>query len=87
MLKRQAGVVNQLLKNAGRRGAVTDWITTTEAISLTGYNAEYIRRLVRSKKIAGRKFGTLWQIDQKSLLAYLQNSRQAVDKRRGPKLH
>jgi excisionase family DNA binding protein len=64
---------------------MSDWITTTEAIRLTGYNAEYIRRLVRSKKIEAQKFGTLWQIDRKSLLSYLRTSRRSADKRRGPK--
>jgi excisionase family DNA binding protein len=48
---------------------MADWITTTEAVSLTRYNSEYIRRLVRTKKIAARKFGTIWQINRKSLLA------------------
>jgi excisionase family DNA binding protein len=64
---------------------MSDWITTTEAIRLTGYNAEYIRRLVRSKKIEAQKFGTLWQIDRKSLVSYLRTSRRSADKRRGPK--
>jgi len=64
---------------------MSDWITTTEAIRLTGYNAEYIRRLVRSKKIEAQKFGTLWQIDRKSLFSYLRTSRRSADKRRGPK--
>jgi excisionase family DNA binding protein len=79
-----AGAVDVLSKPVGRR-AMSDWITTTEAIRLTGYNAEYIRRLVRSKKIVARKFGTLWQIDRKSLLSYLKTGRQSEDKRHGPR--
>ena len=56
------------------------WITSTEAVRLTGYNAEYIRRLVRSGKVKVKKFGIVWQIDRDFLLTYMQSS-----KRRGPR--
>ncbi len=64
---------------------MADWITTTEAVSLTRYNPEYLRRLVRAKKIAARKFGTIWQINRKSLLAYVESNTDSADQRRGPK--
>lgn len=62
-----------------------DWITTQEAAKLTGYDREYIRRLVRSNKVEARKFGTIWQVSQKSLTSYLQDSEKSSDGRRGPK--
>jgi excisionase family DNA binding protein len=65
--------------------ADVDWITTAEAAELSGYDREYIRRLVRHKKVQARKFGTIWQIDRDSLLAYLQDSFHSTDERRGPK--
>ena len=50
------------------------WVTTKEAIRITGYNAEYIRRLLRSGKVNGAKWGREWMIDRESLLAYEQGS-------------
>jgi len=46
-----------------------DWIPTAEAMRLTGYNAEYLRRLIRQGKVVARKFGSVWQVDRASLLA------------------
>lgn len=61
------------------------WLTTTEAAELSGYHPERIRELVRDGRINGRKFGIVWQIDRDSLLAFLEESKDSGDKRRGPK--
>jgi excisionase family DNA binding protein len=60
-----------------------DWITTSEAAQHSGYNAEYIRRLMRNGKLVSRKFGTVWQVSRQSLQAYLRtaNQRAKGDKR------
>lgn len=57
-----------------------DWVTTTEAVQLTGYNQEYIRRILRTGKIKGRKWGRDWMIDRDSLIEYMRDG-----KRRGPR--
>lgn len=62
-----------------------EWITTAEATELSGYDREYIRRLMRNKKVNARKFGTIWQINRESLLQYLKDSKSTTDQRRGPK--
>jgi excisionase family DNA binding protein len=64
-----------------------DWITTSEASQLSGYNAEYIRRLMRNGALASRRFGPLWQVSRKSLLAYTRTAakRTGKDKRYGAK--
>jgi len=49
---------------------VTGWLTTLDAARLTGYNLEYVRRLVRTKKITARKWGRDWMISKASLLRY-----------------
>jgi excisionase family DNA binding protein len=49
-----------------------EWITTTEAKSLTGYNAEHIRRLVRAGKVKAKKWGKEWMVEKNSLLAYVE---------------
>ena len=62
-----------------------DWITTTEAAELTGYHPEYLRELIRTGKITGRKFGIVWQVSKQSLLTYLKAAERSNDKRQGPK--
>lgn len=60
------------------------WITTTEAVELTGYSPRHIRRLIKSGKVKGQKFGNTWQVGRVSLLAYVR----VVEKtglKRGPK--
>ncbi len=56
------------------------WLTTEEAAQFTGYNLEYIRRLIRAKKIEAKKWGRDWIIRQSSLGNYLGKGR-----RRGPR--
>ncbi|MCA9925541.1 MAG: helix-turn-helix domain-containing protein [Anaerolineales bacterium] len=63
----------------------SEWITTAEAAEISGYDREYIRRLVRKKKIVSQKFGTIWQINRESFLQYLIDSQSATDQRWGPK--
>jgi hypothetical protein len=62
-----------------------EWISTSKAVEITGYNEEYIRRLVRTRKVRARKFATVWQIDRRSLDQYLKSNRESADRRRGPK--
>lgn len=62
-----------------------EWITTKQAAGITGYHPEYLRELIRNERITAQKFGTVWQIDKKSLEAYLRASAASEDKRRGPK--
>lgn len=61
------------------------WITTAEAVTLSGYHPYYLRELIRTGSIKARKFGPIWQVDQESLLAYIQAARKSPDKRRGAK--
>ena len=62
----------------------SDWITTTEACDISGYHPDHIRELLREGKIGGRKFATIWQVDRKSLLEYMERM-EAKGERRGPK--
>jgi len=43
------------------------WLTTEEAAEILGYHDESIRRLLRSKKLQGRKFGHIWLIEPQSV--------------------
>ncbi len=59
---------------------IKGWLTTEEAGHLTGYNLEYIRRLVRSRKVEAQKWGRDWMVSQTSLTAYMEKA-----ERRGPR--
>lgn len=62
----------------------TDWITTSDAAEISGYHPDHIRRVIRSGMIEAQKFGFVWQVSRKSLLAYLEKMEKRGDKR-GPK--
>ena len=61
-----------------------EWITTAEAVKLSGYHAVYLRELIRIGKIKAQKFGPVWQIDRHSLIAFLKSAEKKGEKR-GPK--
>ena len=62
-----------------------DWITTQEAIELSGYHPIYMRVLLREKKVKGKKFGRTWQVNKRSLLEYIENAQNSTDNRYGAK--
>ena len=63
-----------------------DWLTTYEAVQLSGYELDYIRKLIRAQKITGRKWGQSWQVSRKSLQEFIKNREKQGEKRgRKPK--
>ena len=61
-----------------------EWITVSEASKITGYNEEYITRLIREGKIKAKKFSIVWQVSRSSLLEY-QERTEKLGNKRGPK--
>ncbi len=68
------------------------WMTTEEAARELGYHPNYIRRLLRSGKLEGRKYGRIWllQIDSVDSLHRVLETQAAAgysknDPRRGAK--
>ena len=59
-----------------------DWLTTYEAVQISGYELDYIRKLVRAKKITGRKWGQSWQVSRKSLQEFIKSREQQGDEAR-----
>lgn len=47
------------------------YITILEAVKISGFHPEYIRKLARKGLIRGQKWGTVWAIDRKSLEQYI----------------
>ena len=60
----------------------TEWITTAEAVELTGYRVRYLRQLVNQGRIRAVKRARVIFIDRESLLAYAEEM-----KRLGPAKH
>jgi hypothetical protein len=61
-----------------------DWITTAEAVTLSGYHSVTLRKLLLSGKVKGKKWGREWQVSRASLLAYVRKIEKSGAKR-GPK--
>ena len=64
--------------------AKDDWITTTEAVTLSGYHVNYIRFLIKSGKVKGQKWGQQWQVSRSSLFAHIAKA-EKLGAKRGPK--
>jgi glutamine amidotransferase-like uncharacterized protein len=62
-----------------------DWLSVSEAVKLSGYHPEYIRRLIRNEEIEAKKFSIVWQVKRKSLLDYIESAKEKEDKRFTPK--
>ncbi|MFZ5904468.1 MAG: helix-turn-helix domain-containing protein [Chloroflexota bacterium] len=61
-----------------------EWLTTFEAARVSGYNPDYVRQLIRSQKVQGRKWGLSWQVSRRSLEEYVQKV-EKLGERRGAK--
>jgi hypothetical protein len=55
------------------------------AAKFTGYNIQYLRRMLRSGALVGIKIGQIWLIDMESLLTYLEYVEHTSDRRFGPR--
>jgi excisionase family DNA binding protein len=65
---------------------IFEYVTVQAAAEETGYNVQYLRRLLRAGKLTGIKIGQVWLISLASLTAYIQQAGEAVDRRCGPKV-
>jgi excisionase family DNA binding protein len=60
------------------------WMTTEEAAEYSGYDVEYVRRLVREGKVAAVKKGRSWWVSASSLINYVESMQSREDGRAGP---
>jgi len=56
-----------------------------DATECSGYSQQYMRRLLRSGKLAGLKLGQVWLIQMDSFEACLANAESSKDHRFEPK--
>jgi len=59
-------------------------ISVKAAADFTGYSLQYLRRLLRTGKLAGLKIGQVWLIEAAAFEAYLKKVAEATDHRFGP---
>ncbi len=64
-----------------------EYITVKTAAKISGYNQQYLRRLLRGYFLQSKRIGQLWLIDRDDFLKYLSNAKRTTDKRYGPKYH
>lgn len=60
-------------------------ITVQAAADTTGYNIQYLRRMLRSGALEGIKIGQMWLIEMDALEAYLKRVETTSDRRCGPR--
>ncbi len=58
-----------------------DWITTREAVKLSGFHPDHLRTLIRSGRINGRKYFVVWQVSRRSLVRYLEEQGKRGERR------
>jgi len=74
-----------LILNSPDSSFNSNFITVQYAAKYSGYNPQYIRRLLRNGKLEGIKIGQVWLIKLASLEEYFINSRSSNDRRCGSK--
>jgi hypothetical protein len=62
------------------------YIPVKAACKLSGYNQQYLRRLLRREKLGGIKVGQVWLIETLSLESHLSLGNQGQDRRYGPQI-
>ena len=75
----------QNLSQLSKPRVIDNHITVYTAAEVTGYNIQYLRRLLRSGAMKGVKIGQMWLIDMEALEAYLKHVESASDRRFGPR--
>ena len=75
-----------LILNSPDSSFNSNFITVQYAAKYSGYNPQYIRRLLRNGKLEGIKIGQVWLIAYDSLLEYIKEVKITNDLRFGPRI-
>ena len=63
-----------------------EYITVRSAAEFSGYNQQYLRRLLRKGVLRTRRIEQIWLIDQRDFKVYFEGANQSKDKRFGPQV-
>ena len=58
-----------------------DWITTRDAVKLSGFHPDHLRTLIRGGRIKGQKYFVVWQVSRSSLVRYLEEQEKHGERR------
>jgi hypothetical protein len=64
----------------------SEYITVRSAAEISGYNQQYLRRLLRNGVFRTKKIGQIWLIDHSDFINYFSKAKQSNDKRFGPQI-
>ena len=64
---------------------INQHITVQASAEVTGYNIQYLRRMLRSGALEGVKIGQMWLIEMDALESHLKRMENTSDRRYGPK--
>ena len=62
-------------------------LSVQDAADYSGYNVQYLRRLVQAGTITGRKIGQVWLVNLASLDTYLKSVQRTDDRRFSPRVY
>ena len=63
-----------------------NYITVRTAAEMSGYNQQYLRRLLREDAFRSKRLGQLWLIDRGQFIEHLHKVMKSKDKRFGPQV-
>jgi hypothetical protein len=75
----------QIPTNLSTEQVIFNHISVQAATEISGYYAQYLRRLLRTQKLEGVKVGLVWLIDFVSMQNYFSSALGSNDMRYGPK--
>ncbi len=64
--------------------AIGKYVPLAIASTASGYNGQYLRRLLRVNKLKGIKISRVWSVEARCLQAYLNTTQGTGDSRWGP---
>jgi excisionase family DNA binding protein len=70
------GLVDKLFRRSYDSTVNEDYITTDEAAKLSGFTEQYIRKMIREKRIEGQKVRRDWILSRASLERFLATERR-----------
>jgi hypothetical protein len=68
----------------GESDFLGEYITVRLAAKISGYNQQYLRRLLRNNMEKSRRLGQTWLLERRGFIDYLAHARYNSDNRFGP---
>ncbi len=70
--------------NTHKSDFTNEYVTVKTAARISGYNQQYLRRLLRGNRFRSKRIGQLWLINRDDFKKSLRSTKRSSDKRYGP---